>query len=98
MTARERRLAWMKRRELKNRLASKGININGEFYIVSDYGYEDCGYQGPYSYTQVCKEWKKYNQRDVDDYDFRDTSGIHYITQDTWRLERIDDRRRSEWL
>lgn len=92
MTARERRLTWMERRDMKKRLAAKGIDVEGQFYIVSDYGYEDCGYQGPYSYSQVCKEWKAFKHRDVDYYDFSHTDGIHYITQDTWRLERLDDR------
>jgi hypothetical protein len=87
----------MERRDMKKRLGAKGVDINGEFYIVSDYGYEDCGYQGPYNYRQVCKEWKAMVRRDVDDYDFRTGSGMHYITQDSWKLQQLDDRSRSEW-
>jgi hypothetical protein len=87
----------MERRQIKKQLAAKHVDVDEPFYIVSDYGYEDCGYQGPYTYNEVCKEWKALRGRDADYYDFVARDGMHYITQESWKLKQIDDRSRSEW-
>lgn len=97
MTATEKFNKWIEKRRLKKRLAKRGLDINGQFYVVSDYGYEDCGYDGPFSFNGAVNKWKQLTGHNVSDCHFFDGTFSHYITQDTWKLESIQRRRRASW-
>jgi len=91
MTARERRLKWMYRRDLKQSVISKFGDCDG-FYIVSDYGYEDCGYDGPFHFNELVKEWEQRRGHPLDLWNFNNHDGMHYVTNETFRLSRISSR------
>jgi hypothetical protein len=96
MNAGERFHRFLERRKLRKMLQRKGINPNGSFYVVSDYGYEDVSYDGPFSLNEALKEYKIQSGHD-DIWNAFDNTTVHYITNDTWHIARLDERRNDGW-
>jgi len=54
---------------------------NGDFYIIYNYGYEDCGAEGPFTLEQAIETWNKHYPKNIigGSWDVFEKRKTHYI-------------------